>query len=80
MRTVTLDDDAYRLLERAKAHRGESFSEVVKRAFGGAGDLRKSSGSWKSWTKAASRKLRREAVYAFGLTKDEGGRRRGRCP
>lgn len=31
-KTVSVDEDAYRALVRARRHRGESFSKVIKRA------------------------------------------------
>lgn len=31
-KTLSVDEDAYRALVRARRHRGESFSKVIKRA------------------------------------------------
>lgn len=31
-KTLSVDEEAYRALARAKRHRGESFSQVIKRA------------------------------------------------
>ena len=39
-KTLSVDEDAYRALVRAKRHRSESFSQVIKRATWGEGPKR----------------------------------------
>lgn len=68
MKTVKLDDEAYRLLRGAKTHRKESFSNVVKRLCGKRPRLEESFGAWSDVTPKQVRRLRRETVEAFGDT------------
>lgn len=69
MKTVSFDDDAYTLLKGAKLSPSESFSDVVKRHFGARRPLADSAGGWSDMTAAEAKRLRREAVDAFGTTK-----------
>lgn len=39
-KTLSVDEEAYRALARARRHRGESFSQVIKRATWDAGPKR----------------------------------------
>lgn len=64
MKTVSFDDEAYRLLKGSKLP-DESFSDVVKRLLGQRRDLRDSAGAWSDVTDEEVRTLRDEAVDAF---------------
>lgn len=70
MKTVTLDDDAYRLLKAAKQSPRESFSSVVKRTFGGRPRLRDARGGWADVPDERIEALRKEREAIFGSTGD----------
>jgi len=65
MKTVTLDEEAYAVLNGLKVDGKDSFSKVVKRHFRRSGRLRSSAGAWSDLTKAEEERLRRETVQAF---------------
>lgn len=65
MKTVSFDDEAYELLKGAKLP-GESFSDVVKRKFGGRRDgLAASFGSWKDMPPDLYARLKKERADLF---------------
>lgn len=70
MKTVTFDDEAYNLLKGAKVSPSESFSDVVKRQFGVRRPLADSAGGWSDMREPEVRRLRREAIDAFGTTRE----------
>lgn len=65
MKTITLDDEAYRLLAGRKLGHRDSFSRVVKAHFGKLGELRTSAGTWSDMSDREVARLRRETVEAF---------------
>ena len=65
MKTISLDDEAYRILASLKASRRDSFSQVIKRHFRRSGRLASSAGSWSDVTDDQVRALRRETVDAL---------------
>ena len=65
MKTISLDDEAYRILAGLKVSGRDSFSQVIKRQFQRSGRLRSSAGTWSAVTDAEVRALRRETVGAF---------------
>lgn len=64
MKTVSFDDEAYRLLKGSKLP-GESFSDVVKRLLGHRRDLGDSAGAWSGMTDEEVEALREETLDAF---------------
>lgn len=68
MKTVTFDEEAYRLLKGAKVSPAESFSEVVKRHFGVRRSLAASAGGWRDMSAAEAKRLRKQTVETFGST------------
>lgn len=74
MKTVSLDDEAYRLLKGAKRTSKESFSDVVKRHFGHQLDgLEASAGGWADVPEERIERIERERVEVFGTTLDDEG-------
>lgn len=66
MKTVSLDDEAYNLLKGAKVSPADSFSDVVKRHFGGKRpDIWATHGAWKDMTDDEVRALREETNRAL---------------
>lgn len=65
MKTVSFDDEAYRLLKGSKLPE-ESFSDVVKRLLGHRRDLGDSAGTWSDVTDEEVAALREETLDAFG--------------
>jgi len=65
MKTVTLDEEAYRLLATLKIDPRDSFSKVVKRHFRKSGRIRSSSGTWADATNQEITALRRQTVATF---------------
>ncbi len=65
MKRIRVDDEAYRLLEAAKLHPAESFSEVVERILRPASSLDESWGGWSDMADDEARALRRSTVEAF---------------
>jgi len=65
MKTISLDDEAYRILAGLKVSARDSFSQVIKRHFRRSGRLRSSAGAWSDVTDDAVRVLREETVAAF---------------
>ena len=79
MKTISLDDEAYRVLATLKVDRGDSFSAVVKRNFRRSGRLAVSAGSWSDLTDDEVNALREETIRAFEPTRPAGkGGVRGR--
>lgn len=71
MKTVSFDDEAYRLLKGARLSSSESFSEIVKRQFGARRDgLEKTAGAWGRSARRRFQRLKRERLAAFGTTRD----------
>lgn len=70
MKTVSFDDDAYNLLKGAKLSPDESFSDVVKRSFGVRRPLADSAGGWSDVREGDVKRMRRDAIGAFGTTKE----------
>lgn len=71
MKTVSFDDEAYKLLKGAKRTPKESFSDVVKRHFGHKRDIEDSAGGWSDMTDEEAKQLRRETIDAFGTTLED---------
>jgi len=65
MKTISLDDEAYRTLAALKVSPRDSFSQVIKRHFRRSGRLALSTGAWSDVTDDEVRALRRETVDAF---------------
>lgn len=67
VKTVTLDDEAYRLLRGAKVRRGDSFSDVVRRHFKGPGSewIQATAGVWSEMTDDDVEQMRRAARSGF---------------
>lgn len=65
MKTISLDDEAYRILASLKVSRRDSFSHVIKRHFRRSGRLRSSAGAWSDVSADEVRALRQETVDAF---------------
>ncbi len=69
MKTVTFDDEAYKLLRAAKLTPKESFSHVVKRMLNPRRDaLDAAFGAWANMTDEEVRRLREETIEDFGWT------------
>ncbi len=65
MKTISLDDEAYRILAGLKVSTRDSFSHVIKRHFRKSGRLRASAGAWSDVTDDDVRALREETISAF---------------
>lgn len=68
MKTVTLDDEAYRLLKSAKVTPKDSFSAVVKRHFDPTSrreDMEATFGAWSGMTDAEAAALHRSVRDGF---------------
>lgn len=65
MKRVTLDEEAYAILDALRIDRQDSFSDVVKRHFRTSRSIRVSSGTWSKMTDAEVRTLRRETLGAL---------------
>lgn len=65
MKTITLDDEAYRTLAGLKVSPRDSFSQVIKRHFRRSGRVALSAGAWSDVTDDEVRALRKETVDAF---------------
>lgn len=67
VKTISLDDEAYRLLKAHKLGPGDSFSKVVKRHFGHPRQegLEASFGAWKDAPADFARRLREESRRNF---------------
>ena len=76
MKTITLDEEAYRLLAGRKVGHRDSFSRVVKAHFGKLGELRTSAGTWSGMGDKQVERLRRETLETFKAK--PAGRERGR--
>jgi predicted CopG family antitoxin len=76
MKTVTFDDEAYEILRGLKSGPGDSFSDVVKRHFGGAPQLEDSAGGWSDMTDGEVRRLRASTIAVFETTARKPGRTR----
>lgn len=70
MKTISLDDEAYRVLKGLKLGPQDSFSSVVKRHFGDEVDLRASAGGWEDVPPERIERIERERVDVFGTTGD----------
>lgn len=71
MKTVSFDDEAYRLLRGAKRDPKDSFSDVVKRHFGHKREgIAASAGGWADVPEERIERLKRERIEIFGTTKD----------
>lgn len=68
MKTVSLDEEAYRFLKSAKLRQKESFSSVVKRHFGPRRAIEDSAGGWADMSDQEAHDLRRETEKTFGST------------
>lgn len=68
MKTISLDDEAYRLLKGLKVGPQDSFSSVVKRHFGAKSGLQASAGGWSEMPDERVERLHRERVETFGTT------------
>jgi predicted CopG family antitoxin len=69
MKVVTLDEEAYRLLNQAKVPPEESFSSVMKRLLGAPRAIEETAGSWSGMSDEDIARLRDETCDAFGTTK-----------
>ena len=64
-KTISLDDEAYRILASLKVSPRDSFSRVVKRPFRRSGRLRASAGAWSEVTDDEVRALCEETLDTF---------------
>ncbi len=68
MKTITLDDEAYRYLAAAKLHQDESFSSVVRRHFGPRRSVEDSAGGLADMRDKEAHELRQGTEKTFGST------------